>query len=127
MTRLMRAIPVSIVAAAMLAATSAAAADSPEVQTSAHIYDTYCAQCHGLNRNGKGVNTIALAVQPRDHSDPKGMGSLPREEMVTAIRDGGAAVNKSSLMPAWSSVLTDEQIEHMVDYLHHVCGCGETK
>jgi cytochrome c oxidase cbb3-type subunit 3 len=127
MTRLGRALPASILAAALLAAGSAGAADSPEIQASAHIYDTYCAQCHGVNRNGKGVNTVALAVQPRDHSDPKGMGSLPREEMVTAIRDGGAAVNKSSLMPPWNSVLTDEQIEHMADYLHHVCGCGETK
>ena len=127
MTRLKRAVPVTALAAALLIATSAAAADSPEVQTYAHIYDTYCAQCHGVNRNGKGVNTVALSVQPRDHSDPKGMSSLPREEMLGAIRNGGASVNKSSLMPPWNSVLTEEQIEHMVDYLHHVCGCGETK
>jgi cytochrome c oxidase cbb3-type subunit 3 len=125
--RLKGALPAAILAGALFATTSAAAADSAEVQTSAHVYDTYCAQCHGLNRNGKGVNTVALAVQPRDHSDPKGMGSLPREEMISAIRDGGASVNKSSLMPPWNSVLTDEQIEHMVDYLHHVCNCGETK
>ena len=64
------------------------------------------------------------AVQPRDHSDPKGMASLPREEMRGAIHDGGASVNKSSLMPAWSSVLTDQQIDQMIEYLHSVCHCG---
>ena len=127
MTRLKHAIPVPILAAALLVSTSAAAEESGEVQTYAHVYDTYCAQCHGVNRNGKGVNTVALAVQPRDHSDPKGMSSLPRDEILSAIRDGGASVNKSALMPPWNSVLTEEQIEHMADYLHHVCGCGETK
>lgn len=91
----------------------------------AHLYDTYCAQCHGISRNGKGVNTVGLAVQPKDHSDTQAMASIPREQMVRAIRDGGAAVNKSPLMPPWSSVLTDEQVEQMVDYLIHVCKCDK--
>lgn len=108
--------------AACLAA-PAAADDEAKLQASAHVYDTYCAQCHGVNRNGKGVNTAALSVQPRDHSDTKGMTSIPREEMVSAIRDGGASVNKSALMPPWNSVLTEEQIENMVTYLRKVCRC----
>jgi cytochrome c oxidase cbb3-type subunit 3 len=124
MTRVKAAAPFAILAATLLAAAPAWAEETGEIKTYTHIYDTYCAQCHGLNRNGKGVNTVALSVQPRDHSDPKGMSSLPREEMLSAIRNGGASVNKSSLMPPWSSVLTDDQIEHMVDYLHYVCHCG---
>lgn len=101
--------------------------ESPKIQASAKLYDTYCAQCHGIQRNGKGVNTIGLSVQPRDHSDTVAMASLPRDQMIRAISDGGAAVNKSALMPSWSSVLTHEQIEDMADYLQHVCKCGETK
>jgi cytochrome c oxidase cbb3-type subunit 3 len=124
MSRPIRAIPVSMLAAAMLATACGARADPANAPVYAHIYDTYCSQCHGVNRNGKGVNTAGLAVQPRDHSDPKGMGSIPREEILSAIRDGGASVNKSALMPPWNSVLTDEQIEHMADYLHQVCHCG---
>ena len=34
------------------------------------LYNTYCVQCHGLQRNGKGVNTPDMSVQPRDHTDP---------------------------------------------------------
>jgi cytochrome c oxidase cbb3-type subunit III len=94
----------------------AMAADDAKLKASAHLYDTYCAQCHGVNRDGKGVNTVGLSVQPRDHSDTKGMTSIPLEEMTKAIRDGGASVNKSALMPPWSSVLTDEQITDMVAY-----------
>jgi cytochrome c oxidase cbb3-type subunit 3 len=104
-----------------------AGAESPKIQASAHLYDTYCAQCHGVNRNGKGVNTIGLSVQPRDHSDTAGMSSLPRDQMIKAITEGGASVNKSALMPTWGGVLTKEQIEDMADYLIYVCKCNQTK
>ena len=106
---------------------ASAGPESPKIQASAHLYDTYCAQCHGVQRNGKGINTGGLSVQPRDHSDTVAMASLPRDQMIRAITDGGAAVNKSALMPAWSSILTHEQIEDMADYLHFVCKCGEAK
>ena len=101
--------------------------ESPRIKASAHLYDTYCAQCHGVQRNGKGVNTVGLSVQPRDHSDTAGMSSLPREQMVKAITEGGASVNKSALMPSWSSVLTPQEIEDMADYLIHVCKCDTGK
>jgi cytochrome c oxidase cbb3-type subunit 3 len=114
----------ALVGALALHRPAAAGDESPKIKASAHLYDTYCAQCHGLNRNGKGVNTIGLSVQPRDHSDTVGMSSLPREQIIRAITDGGASVNKSALMPSWSSVLTHEQIEDMADYLHFVCKCG---
>jgi cytochrome c oxidase cbb3-type subunit 3 len=105
-------------------AAPASAADDAKMKASAHLYDTYCSQCHGVQRNGKGVNTVGLSVQPRDHSDTKGMTSIPLDEMAKAIRDGGASVNKSALMPPWASVLTDAQITDMVAYLRHVCKCG---
>lgn len=106
---------------------ASAGTEPPKIQASAHLYDTYCAQCHGVQRNGKGVNTIGLSVQPRDHSDTAGMSSLPREQIIHAITDGGASVNKSALMPPWSSVLSHEQIEDMADYLRYVCKCGQQK
>jgi cytochrome c oxidase cbb3-type subunit 3 len=116
-----------LLAAAIGLACPAFAQDDAKLQASAKRYDTYCAQCHGVNRNGKGVNTIGLSVQPRDHSDTAGMSTLPATQMFTAIKGGGAAVNKSALMPAWGSVLTDDEINDMVDYLRHVCKCGAAK
>lgn len=102
-----------------------AAGESPKIQASAHLYDTYCAQCHGVNRDGKGVNVVGLSVQPRDHSDTAAMSSLPRDQMIKAISEGGAAVNKSALMPTWAGVLSKEQIEDMADYLLYVCKCAQ--
>src|SRR5690554_3397101 len=105
---------------------TAADAESPKIKASAHLYDTYCAQCHGVQRDGKGINVVGLSVQPRDHSDTVAMSSLPRDQIVKAIAEGGAAVNKSALMPAWSAVLTDEQVQDMADYLIYVCKCDQS-
>jgi cytochrome c oxidase cbb3-type subunit 3 len=88
------------------------------------MYGTYCVQCHGLNRNGTGINLPALSVQPRDHTDSKAMGDTPDDELFKAIKEGGLSVNKSILMPTWGGVLTDAQITEMVKYLHQVCHCG---
>lgn len=115
------------IAGALLLSGAAAAEDDPRFKDTARLYDTYCAQCHGVNRNGKGVNTVGLSVQPKDHSDTVGMSSIPREEMAGAIRNGGASVNKSALMPPWSSVFDDQQIDRMVDYLIHVCKCSKSE
>ncbi|MCK9541593.1 MAG: cytochrome c [Novosphingobium sp.] len=104
-----------------------AAGESPKIKASAHLYDTYCAQCHGIRRDGKGVNVVGLTVQPRDHSDTAAMSSLPRDQMVKAIAEGGAAVNKSALMPTWSGLLTEQEIEDMADYLIYVCKCDQSK
>lgn len=88
------------------------------------VYDVYCAQCHGLKRNGTGINLPGLSVRPRDHTDTKGMGDTPNEELFKAIKEGGFAVNKSALMPAFGAVLTDAQITDLVKYLRQVCNCN---
>lgn len=114
------------IASCLLFAGKAAAADD-QYAKAARNYDTYCVQCHGINRNGKGINSRDMSVQPRDHTDAKGMGDIPDDEIFHAIKDGGLAVNKSVLMPAWGNVLTEEEVKEMVAYLRHVCKCGSGK
>lgn len=81
------------------------------------LYDTYCVQCHGVNRDGNGINSAHMAVKPRDHTDQKAMGDTPDDLLFKAIKDGGLAVNKSVLMPVWGTVLSDEEIRELVGYL----------
>lgn len=116
---------VSVACLMLLAAPAGAASDVHARAT--RNYDTYCVQCHGIERNGNGINSQHMSVQPRDHSDAKGMTDIPDEELLHAIRDGGLAVNKSVLMPAWGNVLSAEEIEEMVAYLRHVCNCGSNQ
>lgn len=103
---------------------SPASADEPYTQNALRNYNTYCIQCHGVNRNGKGINSRDMSVQPRDHSDAKGMTDIPNDEIFKVIKEGGLAVNKSVLMPAWGNVLNDGEIKELVAYLRFVCKCG---
>jgi cytochrome c oxidase cbb3-type subunit 3 len=39
------------------------------------------------------------------------------EDLYKAIKEGGAGVGKSNLMPAWGATLKDEQISDVVAYV----------
>ncbi|MYM22614.1 c-type cytochrome [Duganella sp. FT135W] len=84
------------------------------------LYNTYCVQCHGVNRDGNGINSANMAVKPRDHTDTKAMGDTPDETLFKAIKGGGLAVSKSVLMPKWEGVLSDDEIKELVAYLRVV-------
>lgn len=87
------------------------------------LYKTYCWQCHGMQGNGMGVNIPDMSVQPRDHTDSKEMLARTDEELFQAIKDGGQSLGKSLLMPAWSGVLSDDDIHGLVKYLRELCKC----
>lgn len=84
------------------------------------LYNLYCVQCHGVNRDGNGINSRDMAVKPRDHTDSKAMGDTPDDVLFKAIKGGGLAVGKSVLMPKWEGVINDDEIKEMVAYLRFV-------
>ncbi len=88
------------------------------------LYRTYCAQCHGLQGNGKGINVRDMSVQPRDHTDAKYMAGRSDDELRTAIVEGGQALSKSVLMPPWGSVLEPAEVDALVAYLRKLCNCA---
>ncbi|WP_353155032.1 cytochrome c [Herminiimonas fonticola] len=88
------------------------------------VYNTYCVQCHGINRDGNGINSKHMSVKPRDHTDSKAMGDTPDDTLFKAIKEGGLSVSKSVLMPKWGGVLDDDQIKEMVSYLRFVSKTG---
>lgn len=95
-------------------------ADEAPSPATVKLYDTYCVQCHGVNRDGNGLNSGDMAVKPRDHTDSKAMGDTPDDLLFKAIKNGGLSVSKSVLMPTWGSVLTDDQIHDLVKYLRFI-------
>lgn len=98
---------------------TAAWADEPPARAVKN-YNTYCVQCHGINRDGNGINSRDMSVKPRDHTDSKAMGDTPDDVLFKAIKGGGLAVSKSVLMPRWDGVLGDDEIKEMVAYLRFV-------
>jgi cytochrome c oxidase cbb3-type subunit 3 len=121
-------VALAVLLAGLVAASGAtwarpAAAEEP---AAADLYRTYCIQCHGQKGKGNGINVRDMSVQPRDHTDPVGMGALSDAHIFQAIKEGGPAVTKSVLMPPWGGVLSDAEIESLVRYLRTLCGCKGT-
>lgn len=81
------------------------------------LYRVYCAQCHGLEGDGYGVNAAYMAIQPKDHTETKEMNARTDDDLFKAIKFGGAAVGKSVLMPAWKNNMTDGEMRDLVAYL----------
>jgi cytochrome c oxidase cbb3-type subunit 3 len=93
-------------------------------ETPADNYKAYCVQCHGGDGKGGGVNVRDIAVVPRDHTDVKSMSGRSDETLFKAIKEGGASIDKSILMPPRDATLSDEEIKDMVQYLRVLCKCN---
>ncbi|MBQ73963.1 MAG: cytochrome C [Gammaproteobacteria bacterium] len=95
----------------------AVAANTSATQPS-EVYNYYCAQCHGSDGKGNGPNvTKDFATDPRDFSKVEDMQKLSDDDIRNVILNGGASVSKSSLMPAWSGTLSDEEVDGLVGVL----------
>ena len=90
-------------------------------------YNLFCVQCHGSKGTGRGINAPALAVQPRNHTSAKDMGSLTDDSVFKAIKEGGVAVGKSTQMPPFGAALSDEEITDLVQHLRGMCKCEGKK
>ena len=87
-------------------------------------YNQICASCHGPTGHGDGPAAAALDPKPRNLSDPKYVSTISDEQIFKTVKEGGAAVGKSPLMPAWGSVLSDNDIWNVIAYLRQdICKC----
>lgn len=117
----MRGLGVFVVVALLLSPVKAA---ETAAETAQDNYNAYCVQCHGLEGNGKGLNIPDMTVQPRDHTDAKSMSGRSDAELFKVIQEGGLAISKSVLMPAWQGTLSDEEINDLVGFLRDLCKCA---
>lgn len=80
-------------------------------------YEKLCISCHGMSGKGDGPAAAKLAVKPRDHTDANVMSHLTEQNIFDVIKGGGAAVEKSPLMPPYGAALKDDQIWDMAAYV----------
>lgn len=85
----------------------------PPAMTPEQTFKELCARCHGDKGNGKGPNAIYLDPAPRDLTRAEFMATKPQKRLVSSIRDGVAGTS----MPAWGRMLTDAQIQGVLDYV----------
>ncbi len=95
----------------------------PEPETAQDNYDTYCVQCHAISGDGMGVNIKDMPVKPRNHTDSGYMRGRSDTVLFRAIKQGGPAISKSSLMPPWGDTLSNREISDLVKHLRKLCKC----
>lgn len=83
------------------------------------LYDKYCAQCHGIDGDGKGTAWAYLKPKPRDFTTGKykfrstPTGQLPTDEdLRRSIRDGMPYTG----MPGWPN-FSNREVEEIIAYL----------
>jgi mono/diheme cytochrome c family protein len=74
-------------------------------------YSQRCALCHGPTGHGDGPAAASLNPKPRNHTDGSYMNGRTDEQLLEVIRNGKGA------MPAWKSVLSEEEIEAVLKHV----------
>jgi mono/diheme cytochrome c family protein len=84
-------------------------------ETGRKIYQRLCASCHGVSGKGDGPVGRALNPKPSDFTEH----TLHHEDeyFFKVIKEGGAAVGKAPIMPAWGGQLADQEIWDIISYL----------
>ena len=78
---------------------------------------TVCATCHGPTGEGNGPGAAALNPKPADFADPAFWKDKTDSVLIKAIREGGASVGKSPLMPAWGALYDQAKAEALLAYI----------
>jgi mono/diheme cytochrome c family protein len=110
-----------IIALCAVILSTALVALAADAEQGKKLYGQFCASCHGQSGKGDGAAAAALNPKPRDHTDKEYMSKMSDDEMLKVIKNGGASVGKSPLMPPWGSSLKDEQIQDIIAHIRSLC------
>lgn len=91
----------------------------PAADKGRKLYGAHCASCHGVDGNGNGFNAQYLDPKPSALSG-HGMSKMSDDSLFDMIHGGGYIFDKSPAMPPWGSILSDEEIKSLVDYLREI-------
>ena len=89
--------------------TGAVAADP--IAHGKQIYLARCALCHGPEGKGDGPAAAGLNPKPRNHTDGTYMRSRTDDQLLEVIHNGKGG------MPAWGSVLSEQEIHDVLKYV----------
>lgn len=95
----------------------------PVTAQTRETYQFYCAQCHGAEGHGNGINAPYLTVPPRDHTKADYLETRSDAHLFTAIQKGGLAVGRAPCMPSWEHTLDEDTMHSLVSYIRGLCRC----
>jgi len=107
-----------VIATTLAAGLALGAVGSAQAEDVKQVFDFYCAQCHGVNGDGKGINVTAdFATDPRNFTNKADMDKRSDEDIKGVIKDGGPSISKSPLMPPWGATLSAAQVDGLLAYI----------
>ena len=77
----------------------------------AQVYAARCQLCHGPTGHGDGPAAASLNPHPRNHTDGSYMNARTDAQLLEVIRNGKGA------MPAWGTVLSEEEIQAVLKHV----------
>lgn len=87
-----------------------------------------CSPCHGESGRGDGPlsDTLGLpeGIKPRNLTDSKLLSNRTDEDLFNVIKNGGASIGLSEVMPSQKETFTDEDIRNIVLFIRSdLCKC----
>jgi len=85
------------------------------------LNDQYCDRCHNSESTAERVsNYDNLEVKPHPFSEGDTLNKLSDTDLIAIITNGGAALQKSALMPAWGNTLSKSEVQALIAYIRAV-------
>lgn len=78
-------------------------------------YQSFCASCHGADGKADSEVSLAMNPKPRNLTDSTWQAQVDDEHILKVIRDGGTAVGLSSTMAPWGAVLSEAELQQMLE------------
>lgn len=112
--RRLRSCPLGALLLAGLCTSAAAAPESPgDVVAGRALFVQRCATCHGEKADGQSKLAQMLNPKPANLLVSQ-LDSVARNRIV---RNGGAAVGRSPVMPNWGAELTETELRDVIAYV----------
>lgn len=77
------------------------------------FFENNCFTCHGKQGDGKGPRSSFINPKPRNFLTEDSRSRLNRPALFTAVHEG----LRGTVMPAWSKVLSDQEIANVAEYV----------
>jgi mono/diheme cytochrome c family protein len=95
--------------------TNPLAKDTAAIKAGKKLYATNCASCHGPEAMGDGP--AANSLNPRPKPLAAEMKALQDDYLFWRVSEGGAFSPFASAMPAWKTILSEDEIWQVIAFL----------